>query len=416
MANAINTLKNAPGVIAKLAAGMLEQQIRFGKSIDQADESDWMGKNGYNSGDTIYISKPARFTPSTNPDITSSIQAIVEEKTPLVLNIRKIVPIALTSQEIATDLALKSWTDRVLKPAVSSIAQYVDQAFLTSAVSQTANYVGTPGSTVFDTLTMLQANQKINENACPDLDDRFALLNSAGNTSAVNARKGLFQQSSEIADQYKKGYMGTADGFDYLTSNLLPSITPGTHNVSGVTVSANLTDASGSVALTGLGSTSTVTAGEIFTIAGCFAVDPITKNPYPYLKQFVVTTGGTASGGALTVTVAPVIYGTATSASLQNVSTLTVSGNAVTFVTSTAINAGTAFGQNLCYHKSAFRMASVPLVLPGGLDMAAQETYKGFTIRVIRDYNVLTDQLIMRLDFLGGIAATRPEWAVRIGN
>lgn len=416
MANAINTLKNAPGVIAKLAAGMLEQQVRFGKSIDQADESDWMGKNGYNSGDTIYISKPARFVPGTNPDITSTIQAVTEEKTPLVLNIRKVVPIALTSAEIATDMSLKSWSDRILKPAVSSIAQYVDSAFLTSAVNATANFIGTPGTTVLDTLTMLQANQKINESACPDLDDRFALLNSAGNTSAVNARKGLFQQSTEIADQYRKGYMGTADGFDYLTSNLIPNLTPGTHNVTGVTINGNLTEASGAVTLAGVGNAKTIVAGEIITIAGAYAVDPITKATYPYLKQWVVTTGGTSdSGGALAIVVSPAAYFT-TTPSLQNVSTLTVTGGAIAFVTSTAaVNATTSYGQNLCYHKSAFRMASVPLVMPGGLDMAAQETYKGFTIRVIRDYNVLTDQLIMRLDFLGGIAAVRPEWATRVG-
>jgi hypothetical protein len=46
--------------------------------------------------------------------------------------------------------------------------------------------------------------------------------------------------------------------------------------------------------------------------------------------------------------------------------------------------------------------------------MAAQETYKGFTVRVVRDYDILTDKLIMRLDFLGGLAPVRPEWACRI--
>lgn len=415
MANAINTIKNAPGVIAKMAAEMFENQVVFGKSIDKADESDYAGKNGYNAGDTIYISKPARFIPGTNADITSTIQAVTEEKVALTLDIRKVVAISLTSAEIATDLALKSWANRVLKPAVSSIAQYVDQTMLSRATLATANTVGTPGSTVFDTLTMLQANQLITENACPELDDRFALLSPGGNTSAVNARKGLFQQSTEIAEQYKKGYMGTADGFDYLQTQLVESVTPGTHNVSGVTVSANLTNASGTVSLAGLGNAKTVVAGEVFTVAGAYAVNPITKATLPYLKQFVVTSGGTSSaGGALDVTVAPVIYGT-TTPSLQNVSAIAVSGGAVTFATSTAaVNAGTSYQQSLAYHKSAFRMVSVPLILPGGTDLAAQETYKGYTMRVIRDYNVLTDTLVMRLDFLGGIAPVRPEWASRI--
>ena len=84
----VNTLKNAPGVIAKLAAGMLEDKVQFSKVIDKADKSDHDGKNGYNAGDTIYISKPARFIPGTNADITSVIQDVVEEKTPLTLDTR----------------------------------------------------------------------------------------------------------------------------------------------------------------------------------------------------------------------------------------------------------------------------------------------------------------------------------------
>ena len=137
MANAVNTLKNAPGVIAKLAAGMLEDKVQFSKSIDKADMSDFDGKNGYNSGDTIYVSKPVRFTPGTSADITSVIQDVVEEKVALTLDTRYVVPIALTSAEIATDMALQNWTKRVLEPAVSSIAQYVESAFLITEVTGT---------------------------------------------------------------------------------------------------------------------------------------------------------------------------------------------------------------------------------------------------------------------------------------
>lgn len=95
---------------------------------------------------------------------------------------------------------------------------------------------------------------------------------------------------------------------------------------------------------------------------------------------------------------------------LQNITAFPVDGAAIVPVGA----ASTAYVQNLAYHKSAFRMVSVPLVLPDGTDMAAQKTVDGFTIRVIRDYAVLTDKLIMRLDFLGGICAPRPEWAVRV--
>lgn len=412
MANTINTLKNAPGVIAKLAAGMLEDKVQFSKSIDKADSSDYDGKNGYQAGDTIYISKPARFVPTTNPDITSSIQDVTEEKVALTLDTRYVVPIALTSSEIATDMALQGWAKRVLEPAVSAMAQYIEGAFLTKATQAVSNGVGIAGSTVFDNDTILSAGQKINEFTCPDFDNRFVLLNPAANRSAVNARKGLFQSSSDIAEQYRKGYMGTSDGFDFLSNNLVYNHTAGTANVTSVTVSANLTNGSANIALAALGNTLTVTKGTVFQIAGVNAVHPITKADLGYPKQFTVSATGTSSaGGALTVVATEVIY-SSTGGALQNVSTLTASGAAVTFFQPSA---SSVRAQNLAYHKSAFRMVSVPLVRPDGTDMAAQETSDGgFTIRVIRDYDVLTDKLIMRLDFLGGLAAVRPEWAVRI--
>ncbi len=412
MPNTINTLKNAPGVIAKLAAGMLEDKVQFAKSIEMADKSDFDGKNGYQSGDTIQISKPARFVPSTNADITSSIQDVNEEKVPLALDTRFVIPIALTSSEIATDMALQSWTKRVLEPAVSSMAQHIEANFQNKAMLAVSNTVGLPGSTIFDTDLVLSGGQKIAEFACPSLDNRFALLNPAAMRSAVNARKGLFQSSADIAESYKKGYVGTADGFDFLTNNLLPTHTTGTANVTGVTCSANFTNGSNSVALAGLGNALTVTAGTVFTVAGINAVHPITKANLGYPKQFCVLAGGTSSaGGALTITVTEVIYSSAGGA-LQNVSSLAANGQTVTFFNATVSSARV---QNLAYHKSAFRMVSVPLVMPDGLDMASQATSDGgFTVRVIRDYEVLTDRMIMRLDFLGGIAPVRPEWAVRL--
>lgn len=411
MPNTINTLKNAPGVISKMAAAMLEDKVQFGKSIEMEDASNFDGKNGYNSGDTIFVSKPARFTLGTNADISSAIQDVNEEKVALQLNDRFVVGIALTSSEIATDMALKSWSKRILEPAVSRIAQGIEQTWQQKAAQATSNGIGGSGSSVFDTDFMLSANQKIHEFSCPDMSNRYALLNPAGARSAVNARKGLFQSSSDIASQYKEGYMGTSDGLNYLQNTLVYNHTTGTSNVTGVTLSATVTNGTATIALAGLGNTLTLTAGTVFQVAGSNAVHPITKQDLGYPKQYCVLTGGTSSaGGALTVTVTEVIYSSAGGA-LQNVTSLPASGAAVTFLQPTA---SSTRANNLVYHKSAFRAVSVPLVLPDGLDYAAQSTSDGgFTIRVIRDFEVMTDRLIMRLDFLGGIAAVRPEWAVR---
>jgi len=410
MANDIQTLKDAPGVIAAMAAKMLADKVQFCKTIEKADKSDYDGKNGYQAGDTIYINKNARFISGTNADITSAIQDVKEEKVALTLDERRVTGIALTSAEIATEMALKSWVNRILDPAVSEMAQKIEASFLDKAMDATYNSVGTAGSTVFDMDTILSAGQKIDEFACPDLDNRYVLLNPAAQRSAVNANKGLFNADVKVAQQYIKGRMGTAMGFDFLSNNLLPTHTNGNDVVFEVRTTVSTEGQSTLVVEALTTSTGTVTKGTVFTIAGVNAVHPITKQDLGYLQQFVVTANETAdSSGYATLDVAPAFY-TSASNGLQNITAFPVDGAAITPVGA----ASTAYVQNLAYHKSAFRMVSVPLVTPGGLDMAAQKTHEGFTIRVIRDYDVLTDKLIMRLDFLGGICAPRPEWAVRV--
>jgi len=410
MANTLNTLKNAPGVVAALAAKMLEDKVQFCKTIDQADESDYGGKNGYNAGDTIYVSKNARFISGTNADITSAIQDVKEEKVALTLNERRVTGIALTSAEIATEISLKSWAKRILDPAMSEMAQKIEASFLDQACDATYNSVGTAGSTVFDMDTILSAGQKIDENACPDLDNRFVLLNPAAQRSAVNANKGLFNNTTEIGKQYLKGRMGQGMGFEFLSNNLLPTHTNGNDVVFEVRTTVSTEGQSTLVVEALTTTTGTVKKGTTFTIAGVNAVHPITKTDLGYLQQFVVTADATADGsGYATLSVSPAFY-TSASLGLQNITAFPVDGAAITPVGA----ASSALVKNLAYHKSAFRMVSVPLVTPSGTDMAAQKTSGGFTIRVIRDYDVLTDKLIMRLDFLGGICAPRPEWACKI--
>lgn len=410
MANVINNLKDAPGVVAKAAAQMLADKMMFSKSIDVADKSDFDGKNGYQAGDTIYISKPARFIPGTSEDITSTLADIKEEKVALSLDTYKVVGMNLTTAEMAHTLNMKAWMNRVLDPAVSAIAHYTEQSFIEKATDATYNSVGTAGANLFDTDTVLAAGAKINENGCSDLDNRFLLLSSQANRAATNARKGLFQSSTAIAEQYKKGYVGTADGFDFLTSNLTNTHTNGNDVVFEVRTTVS-TEGQATLVVEALTTTTgTVKKGTVFTIGSVYAVHPITKVAYSHLQQFTVTADATADGsGYATLSVSPAFY-TSASVGLQNIDAFPVDGAAITPVGA----ASTAYNQSLAFHKNAFRRVSVPLILPEGTHMAAQETVDGHTVRVLADFNILTGKMIMRLDYLGGLAPVRPEWSCRL--
>lgn len=411
MVNDISTIKARAGVIAKMSAGMLADHMQFIKSIDKADASDFDGKNGYKAGDTVQINVPAQFTYGTGADITSAIQDVEETSISLAATNQSRIGVELTSAEIATDMGLKSWAKRVLEPQMITLANGIEDACLEQASDATYNIVGTAGSTVFDTDTILSAGQKIDESGCKDYDNRFVLLNPAANRSAVNARKGLFQSSEEITKQYKSGAMGMADGFTFLRNNLLNTHTNG-NDVSFEVRTTVSTEGATSIVVEGLTTTTgTVTKGTVFTIDTVFKVHPVTKATLPDLQEFVVTADATADGsGYATLSVSPAIY-TSASGGRQNVSAFPADGDTCNVQTGAA---STGYAQNLAYHKSAFRFVSLPLVKPDGVDLVAQETVDGITARIIRDYDVLTDKLIMRVDVLWGLANVRPEWACRI--
>lgn len=408
MSNTINNISDLGKVISKTAATVLSDNCPFYQSCDQEPTSSFSQVNGFNVGQTINISKPPIFAVQTSADITSTLQDVVEDKVAMTLNQRFNVPIQLTSLEIQNDLALKDWSKRVLKPAMASLGNTIDNQFMILAKNAITNSVGTAGSTVFDTSTMGTARERIKK-GLPPADDQFTcILDSTAMNSAVNARKGLFQSSSEIAKQYKTGYIGTSDGFNYVESNLTPLHTNGTQS-GAITMSSTPTEGVGTAfAMTGL-SGGTLTAGQQFTVAGTYAVHPQTKAVLSNLQVFTVQALNTFSGTAGTaISVLPVPY--AASGGLQNVSALPLSGNTVTLIGA----ASTGYNQNLAYHKQAFRVCSVPLMMPKGAHMVGQETVDGMTVRVWMDSIILTDKMILRIDFLGAFAAVRPGWSTRI--
>lgn len=408
MANTFTNVKDAAAIIARAAGEMFEDQMHFGKSIAKADPEDFKGKNGYSAGDTIKINLPARFTPQSTFDITSSIQNITEETKSLPLDIIKTIGVDIDSFQFATEIQMQSTIDRVVKPAVSSIAQFFEQELLAKATDATFNSVGTPGQNVFDPDAILSARERMNKFLCPKDDERYFLADSTAMRKAVNARKSLQNAAPEVSKQYKQGYVGQADGFMWMESELLNTHTLG-NDVTGVTVDG-AAQSGATLALQGFtAATGTITKGSVFTIDGVFAVHPITKVKQNFLQQFTVLADDTAdASGDIVVSISPAIVA---AGSNQNVSNVPGDTEEIVFVGSAA----KGYLQNLAYHKEAFRMVTVPLVMPTSAEVSAQYTTKGgTTVQLIRDFDILKRRMITRLDILGGIVAVRPEWACRI--
>jgi hypothetical protein len=72
--------------------------------------------------------------------------------------------------------------------------------------------------------------------------------------------------------------------------------------------------------------------------------------------------------------------------------------------------------QNLAFHQDAFTLATADLEIPNGVAFGGRETHDGISMRILRDYDIMNDFMVCRLDVLGGFANLRPEMAVRIAG
>jgi hypothetical protein len=164
----------------------------------------------------------------------------------------------------------------------------------------------------------------------------------------------------------------------------------------------------------GWGANATITNGTVFTIAGVFALNPVTKAPLPFLQHFTVLSGGPADGtGNATLTITPAIIFTGPPAgAFDTVSAVPGATAAITV----AGSASTSYRQNLMFHKNAFALAVVPMVKPAGAVDVARESYKGVSVRLIPYYNGTTDVSSYRLDVLFAVKTVDPRLAVRISG
>lgn len=412
MANEVLTAKNAPGVTAKLVAAHLKDKAKFINSISKEDSAQFQGEyKSAQPGDTVYVKKPTKFTVGSTLDITSTKQDVKQEKVALTLDKLANVAFEMTSLETAYDKPVKYWNDEFVEPAMNALAAEMDKWALNKAATYTSNLVGTAGVQPGTVRGFLQASQKLYENLAPEDDKNYAMINPATNTEFADNIKGLYH-NEQIAKAFGSGYLGSGQNFNYMRSNLLPTFTNG-GDVTGLAVEASVvTIANGmsTLGVDGVGSGLTIKAGSVFTIAGVYDVHPLTKQALPHLKQFTVLADVTeTSGNSVTLSISPAIYYTTTD-SRQNVSAAPVdeTGTLTFFGTES-----TAYAQNLCYHKDAFRFCSVPLYTPEGLDFAAQETVDGISVRALRGFDINKSTSIMRFDILAGLVAVRPEWACR---
>jgi hypothetical protein len=387
-------------MVTREALRVLHQKLNFIGSINRQYD-DQFAKTGAKIGDTLKIRLPNQYTVRTGP--TLSVNDTSENSVSLKIQTQKGVDLNFTSVDLT--LSLDDFSKRILEPAMAVLAAAVESDALSMSQS-VYNQVNNPGSAI-TMLQVLQARKALRDNLAPD-GDWTCLLNTQDNVDLVNALKGLFQSSTEIAKQYRDGYMGRTGGFDFMENTLLQKQASGTEVAApSSTITINGSGQTGAAINITNGSSKTLVAGDIVTLPGVNRVHPETKNDTGAQQQFVVTTALASNGTVLNISPAIV-----TSGATQNVTASPTSGQAIAKIGT----ASTSYGISLAYHEDAFTFATADLVMPKGVDFSAREVLDGISMRIVRQYDINNDKFPCRLDVLYGYLAMRPQLAVRLAN
>lgn len=403
MANTLLTID----MITRKALEILENKSVLSRTVNRQYDSSF-AQSGAKIGSTLRIRKPVRYI--TTSGAALQVQDTTEDYTTLTVSNQAQIAVNFTTAEMT--MQLDDFAETILKPAISQMATTIDSD-IANAYKNIYSSVGTPGTTPSTSLVMLQANQKMTEYATPD-SPRYLTINPAANAALIDGQKGLFNPNTTISRQFKSGLMAEGTlGFDEISQTQnLKMFTTGSavERATGLTVDATLsTQGVNTITFAGATNAKTIVPGDVFTIAGVYAVNPQTRESTGSLQQFVATNTTTSSGTKFTnVTFSPAIY--TASQQLATVDTFPQATAAVVLMGA----ASTAYPQNLAYHKNAITFATADLIMPNGVDMASRIVHNGISMRAVRQYDINNDRMPLRIDVLYGYSVIRPEMAVRM--
>lgn len=415
-----NTFLN-PIIVAKEALRRLENNCVMANLVYRGYEEEWSKThNGYKPGSSVTVECPVYFR--VKDGATMDAVDIYQRSTTFTLAYRKHIAWPVTSAEMTYNI--DKFSEKFIKPAMEALANYIDLSIL-GMYKGIPNQVGTPGSTPSDFLTFALANAKLSEHSTPT-SNRYCVIDPNCQAHMADQLKGLFNPGM-VGTAVERAKLPSLAGMEMFMSQNVNNHTCGT--AAGLTtVLVNDTVAEGDTTInidTNGSWTLTLTEGDIFTISGVYGVNPISGQKHGSLRQFVCYDEGggdhhTDNGNDATIKCIPgtspyKIYSASAAETYlpyQTVDALPANNASV----SVAGTAGLVHPVNLAFHRDAIGLAMVPLETPASVSWKASESHKGYSIRVIRDYDVINDVEYCRFDVLFGLKVLNPFMACRIAG
>lgn len=408
----MNTIANSKWVTTEVARGFVNSVV-FLANVNRTYDGQYV-QAGAKVGNTVQARLPQRFYAADGQAM--QIQAIYDQTVPISLTNQKHVAFSWSSAEETTEL--DNVRTRFVQPGADALANVADVLAFQAVYRDVYQSVGIPGTTPSALQTYLNAGVRLTDSSTP-LTGRVAVLDTMAMATIAGTASALFNPSATQSENYREGMFGRRQlGIEewYQDQNR-PVHTTGTFGASTpVTVGAGQT---GTTLLTnGWAVGGTLKKGDVFTIAGVNQVNPQSYNSVGRLQQFVATADAVADGaGAMTIQIQPPII---TSGQLQTVSNAPAATAQIAVLGATNPVAGTlaitTSPQSFVYHPDAFAFVMADMIKPGAgaKSSVARSKQYGFSVRMVEQYQIGSDQNPTRLDILIGAATLQARLAVRV--
>jgi hypothetical protein len=408
-----------PDIIAKEGLRLLENELVIGAKVHTDFSSEFAMV-----GETISIDRPVQFYgQSDNLDVSSYNEDIIEGKETITMNKTETVKFKVTAKE--KTLSLDQISERIVRPAVMVLKDRIESE-LAALYPSLYHFTGTPGTTPSTFLSLGTGGAILTDAAVPT-DGRFALHGTDTALALADGLKGVFVQDKvrTALERNSIGRYANFDNFEFVHAPThtvgnyggTPLVNGGSQGVTYLTVKdqkySELSTDGWTNSTTGI-----LKKGDVITIAGVFAVNPVSKQSTGRLQTFTILEDADsgASTGPATLKVSPAIIPAdatvANGKAYATVSTAPADNAAITVVSG---DAGTSHKQSLLLHRNAFALVTRPLDVASGAGVkTSTQTGNQVTIRTTEwiDGNTLDHNF--RFDMLFGVKAIDERLGARL--
>lgn len=351
-------------------------------------------------------------------DMTSNFKDYTQLSVPATIGYNKSAPMALTATEMRDALQ----EGRLGEAARKKLASDINVAVNSVAANQGTLFVKrSAAATGFDDVALCEAI--MNEQGVPDYDRYLALSTRDYNGMAGNLASRTLDNSKSL-NAYDRAFVGRVASFDTFKLDYGVSKTAaaggGSLTIDTRSSASNYyTPVATSTATTGetsnvdnryqtitISSTTSVAAGDAFTIANVYACHHITKGSTGQLKTFRVISVPSST----TLVISPPIISnqgtTDAEAEYQNC-----------IVSSTSASAAIVFLNTVTGSMNPFWQKDAIEILPGryavptnaGAAVMRAATDQGIEVVMTKQYDINTMKTFIRYDVLFGVVNKQPE-------